>query len=151
MGVDDQKETFNLFDDTGDGKIDGTQIGTVCRALGLKPTNALVHKAAGAEYKRPGEKRISFEEFLPIYEQLSKEKETGTYADFMEGLRVFDKDECGKIMLAELRHVLLALGERLTMDEVEEITNGVEDGEGNVNYDAFIKKVMAGPFPETDD
>lgn len=57
-----------------------------------------------------GEKRISFEEFYPMYEQLSKEKEVGSFADFFEGLKVFDKDENGKVMAAELRHVLLALG-----------------------------------------
>jgi len=144
----EQKEMFNLFDDNGDGKIDGTQIGTLARALGLKPTQAQVNKAAGAEYKRAGEKRLSLEEFLPIYEQLQKEKEVGTFADFMEGLRVFDKDESGKILVAELRHALLALGERLTVDEADEIVQGVEDAEGMVNYESFIKKVMAGPFPE---
>lgn len=144
----DKKEVFNLFDDVGDGKIDATQIGTVARALGLKPTQAQVTKAAGAEYKRAGEKRFSLEEFLPIYEQLQKEKEVGTFADFMEGLRVFDKEECGKIMVAELRHALLALGERLTVEEADEIVTGIEDSDGNVNYESFIKKVMAGPFPD---
>jgi len=144
----DKKETFNLFDDVGDGKIDGTQIGTVARALGLKPTQAQVVKAAGQEFKRPGEKRFSMEEFLPIYEQLSKEKEVGSYADFMEGLRVFDKDESGKILVAELRHALLALGERLTVEEADEIVAGVEDAEGLVSYESFIKRVMAGPYPD---
>lgn len=57
-----------------DGKIDGTQVGEVARACGLKPTNAMVWKAAGAEYKKKGEKRLTFEEWYPIYEQLSKEK-----------------------------------------------------------------------------
>jgi len=144
----DKKEVFNLFDDVGDGKIDAVQIGTLARALGLKPTQAQVTKAAGAEYKRAGEKRLSLEEFLPIYEQLQKEKEVGTFADFMEGLRVFDKEECGKILVAELRHALLALGERLTVDEADEIVSGIEDSDGNVNYESFIKKVMAGPFPD---
>lgn len=144
----DKKETFNLFDDVGDGKIDATQIGTLARALGLKPTQAQVTKAAGAEYKRTGEKRLSLEEFLPIYEQLQKEKEVGTFADFMEGLRVFDKEENGKILVAELRHALLALGERLTVDEADEIVQGIEDAEGMVNYESFIKKVMAGPYPD---
>lgn len=141
------KEIFNLYDDDCEGKIDGTYIGSVARALGLKPTNAQVAKAAGAEYKK-GEKKLTLEEFLPIYEALTKEKEQGTFADFMEGLRVFDKDETGKILAAEVRHILLALGERLTTDDVDEIMQGVEDGEGMVNYQAFIKKVLAGPFPE---
>lgn len=56
------------------------------------------------------EKRITFEEFVPVYEAVSKEKDVGSYADFLEGLKVFDKDETGKIMAAELRHILLALG-----------------------------------------
>jgi Ca2+-binding EF-hand superfamily protein len=142
------KEIFNLYDEELDGKIDGTQIGDVVRAAGLKPTNAAVWKAAGQEYKRKGEKRLTFEEWAPIYEQLTKEKEAGTFADFMEGLKVFDKEECGKILSAELRHILLALGERLNTEEVDELLKGVEDGEGMVNYEAFIKKVMAGPFPE---
>jgi len=142
------KEIFNLYDEELDGKIDGTQIGDVVRAAGLKPTNAAVWKAAGQEYKRKGEKRLTFEEWAPIYEQLTKEKESGTMADFMEGLKVFDKEECGKILSAELRHILLALGERLSTEEVDELLKGVEDGEGMVNYEAFIKKVMAGPFPE---
>uniref|UniRef100_A0AC35GSH8 EF-hand domain-containing protein n=1 Tax=Panagrolaimus sp. PS1159 TaxID=55785 RepID=A0AC35GSH8_9BILA len=129
------KEIFNLYDEELDGKIDGTQIGDVVRAAGLKPTNAMVVKASGAEYKRKGEKRITFEEWLPIYEQLSKEKEVGSFHDFMEGLKVFDKEECGKILAAELRHILLALGERLTADEVDELLKGVEDGEGQVNYE----------------
>jgi len=96
-------------------------------------------------------KRLTFEEWLPIYEQLGKEKEQGSFADFMEGLKVFDKEESGKIMSAELRHILLALGERLKADEVDEIMKGVEDCEGMVNYETFIKKVLAGPFPEKDD
>jgi len=47
-----------------------------------------------------------------------------------------------------LRHILLALGERLNKEQADEIMEGVEDGEGLVNYEAFIKKVIAGPFPE---
>jgi myosin light chain 6 len=146
---DEAKDVFNLYDDEGDGKIDGSQIGDVARACGLKPTNAMVTKASGQEYRK-GEKRIAFEEWLPIYEQLQKEKEVGTFHDFMEGLKVFDKDESGKILGAELRHVLLALGERLTTEQVDEMMEGAEDAEGMVNYEAFIKKVMAGPFPDAE-
>jgi Ca2+-binding EF-hand superfamily protein len=141
------KDAFILYDDEGDSKIDATQIGNVARALGLKPTNAQVHKAAGKEYKKLGEKRLTFEEFFPIFEQLSKEKEAGTFADYMECLKVFDKDESGKIYGAELRHALLSLGERLLIEDVDELLNGVEDGEGLVNYKSFIEKVLAGPFP----
>ncbi|KRX42064.1 Myosin, essential light chain [Trichinella murrelli] len=153
MGIDKDhcKEMFSLYDEEGDNKIDATQIGCVVRALGLKPTNAMIAKAAGAEYKRKGEKRLDFEEFLPIYEQLTKEKEVGSYHDYVEGFRVYDKEGNGKIMAAELRHSLLALGERMQSDEIDEILDGVQDAEGMVNYEAFIKKILAGPFPNEED
>ena len=145
---DQLREIFNLYDEELDGKIDGTQIGAVARAAGLKVTNAQVNKAAGEEYKRVGQKRITFEEFLPMYEQLKGEKAQGGQADFVEGLKVYDKEECGRILGAEIRHALMALGERLTKDEVDEIMKGVEDGEGMVDYNNFVKKVLAGPFPD---
>ena len=42
-------------------------------------------------------------------------------------------------------------GERLTDPEVEEIMAacaGQEDEEGYIRYDDFIKKCLAGPYPE---
>jgi Ca2+-binding EF-hand superfamily protein len=148
---DDYKSIFNLYDDDCEGKIDAFYIGHVARACGLKPTNEQVAKAAGAEYKKMGEKKLTYEEWLPIFEKLKKEKDAGTFADYMEGLKVFDKEETGKILAAEVKHVLMALGERLTAAEVEEVMDGVADAEGMIDYAAFIKKVMAGPFPKEEE
>jgi Ca2+-binding EF-hand superfamily protein len=140
------KKMIILFDDEGDDKIDGTQIGTVARALGLKPTEAMVEKAAGKKYKK-GEARITIAEFWPIFEALKKEKDVGTFNDYCEALKVFDKEENGKITLPELKHALIGLGERLTKDQAEEITDGVADPEKMVKYQDFVKKVLAGPNP----
>ena len=54
---------------------------------------------------------MTFEEFLPIYSQIKKEKEVGAFEDFMEGLKVYDKAENGTMLAGELAHVLLSLGD----------------------------------------
>lgn len=60
--------------------------------------------------ERKGEKKLTVEEFLPIYGQVKKEKDQGCYEDFIECLKLYDKNENGLMLLAELQHSLLALG-----------------------------------------
>lgn len=47
----DIQETFNLFDQRGDGKIAASQLGDVLRALGQNPTELEVRKCG---YNNPG-------------------------------------------------------------------------------------------------
>jgi Ca2+-binding EF-hand superfamily protein len=58
-----------------------------------------------------GEKQYKFEEILPIYKAVSADPEAGTFADFMEAFKTFDREGQGFINAAELRHVLTSLGE----------------------------------------
>jgi Ca2+-binding EF-hand superfamily protein len=98
--------------------------------------------------KKFGEKQYKFEEILPIYKAVNGETDTGTFADFMEAFKTFDREGQGYISMAELRLVLQSLGERITDLESVEIlkcTDTEEDLDGNVKYEDFIKKVMAGP------
>ena len=57
-----------------------------------------------------GEKFVTFEEFLPIFSQVKKDKDVGAFEDLVEGLKVYDKLENGCMLGAELAHVLLFLG-----------------------------------------
>lgn len=93
----------------GEGTIDACQVGDVLRSLNLNPTLAMCEKM-GATKKR-GEKKLTVEEFLPIFGQVKKDKDQGCYEDFLECLKLYDKNENGLMMLAELKHNLLALGE----------------------------------------
>uniref|UniRef100_A0A224YW68 Myosin light chain 6 n=1 Tax=Rhipicephalus zambeziensis TaxID=60191 RepID=A0A224YW68_9ACAR len=147
--VEQAREHFEIYDMCAEGKVDCADLGSLLRSLDLRPTNATIEKNGGTQKR--GEKKITLEEFLPIYSQIKKDKDMGTHADFLEGLKVYDKAENGQMLEAELAHVLLSLGERLTDAEVDEIMQccaGTVDEEGFIKYENFIKNVLAGPFPE---
>lgn len=88
-------------------------------------------------------KSISFDDFMPILWAVAQSPDPGSFEDFMEGLKVFDKDGNGTVSSAELRHVLCALGEKLSGAEVELLIGDLEDAAGQINYEAFIKRVMS--------
>merc|ERR1711860_14143 len=148
--IDDAREVFDLFDfwDGRDGDVDAFKLGDVCRCLGINPRNEDVYKQGGTT--KMGQKSLKFEEVLTAYEGLMN-CEQGTFADYMEAFKTFDREGQGFISGAEMRHVLSCLGEELTDEEVDLIirnTDLQEDLEGNVKYEEFIKKVMAGPYPD---
>merc|ERR1712235_187074 len=137
------KEAFLLFDRTGDGKISYSQCGDVMRALGQDPVNAEVLKVLGnPKNDEMNMKMLDFEQFLPMLQAIAKIKDQGSFEDFVEGLRVFDKEGNGTVMGAEIRHVLATLGEKLTVEEVEIIFEGAEDANGQIHYENFIKQLM---------
>ncbi|XP_051818010.1 myosin light chain 6B [Antechinus flavipes] len=142
--LEDFKEAFQLFDRIGDGKILYNQCGDVMRALGQNPTNAEVLKVLGhPKNDELNSKRVDFETFLPMLQAVAKSRDQGTYEDYLEGLRVFDKEGNGTVMGAELRHVLTTLGEKMTEEEVETLLAGHEDNNGSINYEAFLKHIMS--------
>jgi Ca2+-binding EF-hand superfamily protein len=102
--------------------------------------------------------RLSIQQFQVIFERLNRQKDFVVPAEeFIDGLRVFDKDGNGLIPATELRHLLTTLGilffekennmidylgERLTDDEVEQLISEFEDKKGMIMYEEFIKTVL---------
>nr|XP_039250411.1 myosin light chain 3, skeletal muscle isoform-like isoform X1 [Styela clava] len=144
--LEDIKECIELFDKDGDNNIYFYQVGDVVRALGECPTNEDVEKFMGNPSKEDMKaKKLCLEEFLPIYGQIMQGSVKGTMEDFVEGLRVFDKDGNGTVMGAEIRHVLTTLGEKLSSAEVSQVMKGQEDSSGSLNYEGFSKFLMEVP------
>lgn len=56
-----------------------------------------------------------------------------------EAFKVFDKDGNGFISAAELRNVMVNLGEKLTDEEVENMIREADvDGDGQINYQGTL-------------
>uniref|UniRef100_A0A8B9RE27 Myosin, light polypeptide 3, skeletal muscle n=1 Tax=Astyanax mexicanus TaxID=7994 RepID=A0A8B9RE27_ASTMX len=136
-------EAFGLFDRVGDNKVAFNQVADIMRALGQNPTNKDVKKILGdPSADDMANKRIDFDTFLPMLKTVDAAQK-GTYDDYVEGLRVFDKEGNGTVMGAELRIVLSTLGEKMAEPEVDALMQGQEDENGSVNYEAFVKHILS--------
>ncbi|XP_049530013.1 myosin light chain alkali isoform X2 [Anopheles darlingi] len=133
---------FSVYDWEGSGAMDAIDLGNALRALNLNPTLDLIGKMGGTQKR--GEKKIKFDEFLPIYSQVKKEKEQGCFEDFLECLKLYDKNEDGTMLLAELQHSLTALGEKLDENELDNVFKDCmdpEDDDGNIPYAPFLQRL----------
>ncbi|KAF9296233.1 hypothetical protein BGZ74_010417 [Mortierella antarctica] len=135
------KEAFSLFDKDSDGTITTKELGTVMRSLGQNPTEADLQDMVN-EVDADGNGTIDFPEFLTMMAR--KMKDTDSEEEIKEAFKVFDKDGNGFISSAELRHVLTNLGERLSDAEVDEMIHEADvDGDGQINYDEFVRMMMS--------
>lgn len=138
------EESFCLYDTVGDGKIEISFLGEALRGLGLNPTEGDVQKIV-KELDSTGSMRVSFEEFLPIYQSIgARGNNKKNKTDFVECFRVFDKEQNGTISAGELQHVMTTLGEAMTPAQIDLITQGLEDKNGLVNIEDFVNSVMEG-------
>ena len=108
------KKRSSLFDRDADGNITGDELGTVMRALGLNPTNAQVKELVKNE---AGSGPINFDTFLKIYKKRAKSND-GEEQQIREAFKVLDKNGTGLIEVADLRHIVTTIGEKLTAQEV---------------------------------
>lgn len=89
--------------------MDAFHLDTVIRGLNLNPSLETLEKYGWQ--KKQGVKFITAEELMPIYSQMKKEKKDfGCYEDFVECLKLYDKEENGKMASSDLSHSLLSLG-----------------------------------------
>ncbi|PKA61415.1 Calmodulin [Apostasia shenzhenica] len=135
------REAFCLFDKDGDGRITLEELATVIQSLGQSPTEEELQDMIN-EVDANGNGTIEFGEFLCLMAR--KMKETDAEEELKEAFKVFDKDQNGYISASELRNVMINLGEKLTDEEVDQMIREADiDGDGQVNYDEFVRMMMA--------
>jgi len=141
--IEKAKFAFSIYDFQGNETMDAYYLGDCLRALNLNPTLAVLEKVGAKKMKK--EKKMKLDEFLPVYSQIKKDKDCGSYEDFVEVLKLYDKESNGMMLYAELEHILCALGERLEKPEVIPVlaeTCPEEDEDGFIPYEPFIKAIV---------
>ncbi len=74
----------------------------------------------------------------------------GKFSDdeILEAFRAFDLDKNNFVGAAEIRHVLINIGEQVTDEEVDEMIRMVDsDGDGQVSWEEFYSMVTGGKKP----
>lgn len=130
------REAFFQVDKDQDGSISAKELGSVLQYLGMKS-----YEIDGFEELNTIE-TLDFPDFLSLMAR--KMIEGDREEDLVEPFRVFDTDRTGFISPAELRHVLATLGEKLTDEELDEITREADPkDEGQINYEEFVRIMLA--------
>nr|AAB17871.1 myosin IC light chain [Acanthamoeba castellanii] len=137
--VDEIKQAFAKFDKDKDGRVNALELGKIMREMGHNPTygelETMIKENGGGGV-------MDVNGFLGMvaknYSSVDNER------DLIEAFQVFDKDGKGFISVMELRSILCNMGEKLTDQEVEEmLRNACIQGDGNVDYTAFVRHMLA--------
>jgi Ca2+-binding EF-hand superfamily protein len=138
----DLKDCFAAFDTDNDGLITKKDLALCIRAMGKNPTEA-EFKALLDEFGKSVE-MIDFGMFKTAY---GKKFKTPAEQDkpMRDAFKILDADNDGTITEAELRQMLLTVGEPLTHQEVDILMADVEvDVNGKVKYDNLVDKLVHG-------
>ena len=99
---------FDVYDFKGDGKVDGFYIGDLVRACNLNPTMKTIVEIGGEKEK--GKKTIVLEDMYPLFKKAKDSKDTGGIHDFVEILKLYDKNSDKTMLSKDLFRLLTNLG-----------------------------------------
>lgn len=140
--VAEQKETFDFFDKDGSGNISLQELGTAMRALGAD-LSEIELEAMVSELDDDKSGTITFKEFLMLMGK--KMAAEANEQEYIEAFKVFDKNGDGTVDATELRYMMQHHGAyRLSDEDVDEMIREADvDGDGQLQYQEFIKLMMA--------
>ena len=129
---------FDVYDFKGDGTIDAFHAGDVLRACNMNPTLAAISKANGG-VEEEGKKYIPLDAFYPIF-KAAKDEPRGGFHDFVEILKLYDKNADDTIQGNDLFKLLTNLGEKLTKEEAKILMNELCEPEDEDGFMQFKRK-----------
>ena len=134
---------FDVYDFKGNGTIDAFYVGDVLRACNLNPTLKCIEELGGKGAE--GEATVSLEAFFPMY-KVAKEAPKGGFHDYVEILKLYDKNNDDTMQGNDLWKLLCNLGEKLTKEEAKNLMKELCDPADDDGFIPFKRKCNALPF-----
>ena len=135
------QDAFEMFDKDKDGAITARELGNMMRSIGQNPTDEEV-MAMIKEVDLNSDGKIELDEFMTLMARNSPD--TQTEDEVINAFRVFDKEGNGLIATAELKHIMMTIGDKMTEAEADEMIHEADiDDDGVINYEEFVRMMMA--------
>jgi len=137
------KKICDIYDWHGKGQLDLFYLGDIMYALGFNITKKIC--MANGQQEEEEKKFANFDEVVKMVQTAVKTPEMcGNYHDYIELCKLYDKNENGTMMLAELETFLSLMGDEIPKEDcaklLEELA-GAEDEDGFFPYTPFLDKL----------
>merc|ERR1711892_1201550 len=135
---------FDVYDFKGDGKVDAFYVGDLMRACNINPTLKTIAAIGGTTEK--GGKMLSKDEVFPMFKACKDSKDQGGFHDFVEIMKLYDKNNDNTIIENELFKLLTNLGEKLTKEDAKGLMKelcGPTDDDGFMPFIPFLERMCA--------
>jgi len=137
------KKICDIYDWHGKGQLDLFYLGDIMYALGFNITKKIC--MANGQQEEEGKKFASFDEVVTMVNAALKTPENhGNYHDYVELCKLYDKNENGTMMLAELETFLTLMGDEIPKEDCTKLLEalaGAEDEDGFFPYTPFLDKL----------
>merc|ERR1712027_221629 len=124
MSVDEAevKRICDIYDWDGKGELDMYYFGDIMYAMGMNLMKSVCVKYGQTDDTE--KKFCKFDEVVSLVGEAVKEPDhTGNYYDYMELCKLYDKNENGTMMLAELETFLSLMGDEIPKEDVPSFWN----------------------------
>jgi len=137
------KKVCEIYDWDGKGQLDMLYLMDVVYALGFNVTKKICVGLGQQEEEK--KKFASYDEVVKLVNEAIKAPEaSGNYHDYIELCKLYDKNENGTMMLAELENILSNLADEIpkedTMALLAELADP-EDEDGFFPYSPFLDRL----------
>merc|ERR1711981_415837 len=143
VDADEIKRICDVYDWHGKGELDMYYFMDVFYALGMNLTKKTTVKYGQTDDVE--KKSCKFDEVVKLVQEAVKEPEhTGNYHDYVELCKLYDKNENGTMILAELENLLVMYGDEIPKEDCQKMLEELapkEDEEGFIPYTAFLDKL----------